>query len=94
MRCRHVASTKAPSHGNSAWGLLTGSVQRAAGQVRVNVSLVSATDGAVTWTEKYDRPLTNVFALQDEIARAVAIKLLGALGGVREIGKASCRERV
>ena len=63
--------------------LLTGSVQRAAGQVRVNVSLVSATDGAVTWTEKYDRPLTNVFALQDEIARAVATKLLGALGGVR-----------
>jgi tetratricopeptide (TPR) repeat protein len=63
--------------------LLTGSVQRAAGQVRVNVSLVSATDGAVTWTEKYDRPLTNVFALQDEIARAVATKLLGALGGTR-----------
>ena len=63
--------------------LLTGSVQRAGGQVRVNVSLVSATDGAVTWTEKYDRPLTNVFALQDEIARAVATKLLGALGGVR-----------
>ncbi|WP_310570505.1 FlgO family outer membrane protein [Gemmatimonas sp.] len=63
--------------------LLTGSVQRAAGQVRVNVSLVSATDGAVTWTEKYDRPLTNVFALQDEIARAVATKLLGALGGAR-----------
>ncbi len=61
--------------------LLTGSVQRAAGQVRVNVSLVSASDGSVTWTEKYDRPLTNVFALQDEIARAVATKLLGALGG-------------
>lgn len=66
--------------------LLTGSVQRAAGQVRVNVSLVSATDGAVTWTEKYDRPLTNVFALQDEIARAVANKLLGALGGIRASG--------
>ncbi len=65
--------------------LLTGSVQRAVGQVRVNVSLVSATDGAVTWTEKYDRPLTNVFALQDEIARAVATKLLGALGGARTV---------
>ena len=63
--------------------LLTGSVQRASGQVRVNVSLVSATDGSVMWTEKYDRPLTNVFALQDEIARAVATKLLGALGGAR-----------
>jgi eukaryotic-like serine/threonine-protein kinase len=59
--------------------LLTGSVQRAAGQVRINVSLLSA-DGTVRWTDKYDRPLTNVFAVQDEIARAVAEKLLGALG--------------
>jgi len=60
--------------------LLTGSVQREAGQVRVSVSLISARDGAVTWNEKYDRPLTNVFALQDEIARAVATELLGSLG--------------
>jgi serine/threonine-protein kinase len=60
--------------------LLTGSVQRDAGQVRINVSLISARDGAVTWNERYDRPLTNVFALQDEIARAVAAELLGSLG--------------
>ena len=66
--------------------LLTGTVQRAADQVRINVSLVSATDGAVRWTEKDDRPLTNVFAVQDEIAHALeelgdhdqAIALLGA----------------
>jgi TolB-like protein/tetratricopeptide (TPR) repeat protein/tRNA A-37 threonylcarbamoyl transferase component Bud32 len=61
--------------------LLTGSVQRDAGQVRINVSLISAKDGAVTWNERYDRPLTNVFALQDEIARAVAAELLGSFGG-------------
>ncbi len=60
--------------------LLTGSVQRADGQVRINVSLVSAADGAVRWTERYDRPLTNVFAVQDEIARTVATTLLGSLG--------------
>ncbi|MEP7002086.1 MAG: protein kinase, partial [bacterium] len=60
--------------------LLTGSVQRANGQVRINVSLLSASDGAVRWTEKYDRPLTNVFAVQDEIARSVAGKLLGSMG--------------
>jgi len=60
--------------------LLTGSVQRAADQVRINVSLVSANDGAVRWTERYDRPLTNVFVVQDEIARAVAGELLGSLG--------------
>jgi len=61
--------------------LLTGSVQRATDQVRINVSLISASDGAVRWTERYDRPLTNVFAVQDEIARAVANQLLGSLGG-------------
>ncbi len=60
--------------------LLTGTVQRAEGQVRINVSLVSAADGSVRWTEKYDRPLANVFAVQDEIARTVATTLLGSLG--------------
>ena len=60
--------------------LLTGTVQRAEGQVRINVSLVSAADGAVRWTDRYDRPLTNVFAVQDEIARTVATTLLGSLG--------------
>lgn len=60
--------------------LLTGSVQRAQGQVRINISLVSAEDGVVRWTDRYDRPLTNVFAVQDEIARTVAATLMGSLG--------------
>jgi eukaryotic-like serine/threonine-protein kinase len=60
--------------------LLTGSVQHAGNQVRINVSLLSAADGSVRWTERYDRPLTNVFAVQDEIARAVAENLLGSIG--------------
>ncbi len=59
--------------------LLTGSVQRAAGQVRISVAL-SAGDGTVRWTQAYDRPVTNVFAVQDEIAREVARELLGSLG--------------
>jgi len=59
--------------------LLTGAVQRAGDQLRINMTLVSASDGAVRWTEKYDRPLVNVFAVQDEIARTVAATLLGSL---------------
>jgi len=59
--------------------LLTGAVQRAGGQLRINMTLVSASDGAVRWTEKYDRPIANVFAVQDEIARTVAGTLLGSL---------------
>jgi serine/threonine-protein kinase len=62
-----------------AW-LLIGAVQHAGGDLRINVTLLSADDGAVRWTEKYDRPLTNVFAVQDEIARTVASTLLGSLG--------------
>ena len=60
--------------------LLTGSVQRAAGQLRISVAL-SAADGAVRWSQAYDRPITNVFAVQDEIAREVARELLGSLSG-------------
>ena len=59
--------------------LLTGAVQRAGDQLRINISLVSANDGGVRWSEKYDRPLANVFAVQDEIARTVAATLLGSL---------------
>ncbi|MFN8572106.1 MAG: FlgO family outer membrane protein [Gemmatimonadaceae bacterium] len=66
--------------------ILTGTVQRADGQVRINVSLLKAEDGAVRWSEKYDRPLTNVFAVQDEIARTVATQLLGSLGGTMSAG--------
>jgi serine/threonine-protein kinase len=43
------------------------------------VTLVSANDGAVRWSERYDRPLANVFAVQDEIASTVAATLLGSL---------------
>ena len=58
--------------------LLTGSVQRSGEQVRISVEL-SAADGTVRWTQAYDRPITNVFAVQDEIARTVARELLGTL---------------
>ncbi len=59
--------------------LLTGTVQRAPGQLRINVSLVSAADGTIRWTERYDRPTANIFAVQDEIARTVSATLLGSL---------------
>lgn len=52
--------------------LLTGSVQRAGDVVRINASLTRAADGSTLWAEHYDRPYENLFALQDEIAQAVA----------------------
>lgn len=60
--------------------LLTGSVQHAGDVVRINASLTRAADGSTLWAEHYDRPYKNLFALQDEIAQAVAgalqVKLL------------------
>ena len=66
--------------------LLTGTVQRSAGQIRISVTLVSAGDGAVRWSERYDRPLANVFAVQDEIAGTVAATLLGSLNRPTQTG--------
>ena len=51
--------------------VLEGSVRRSADRVRINVQLADSTDGTHVWAERYDRTLSDVFALQDEIALAV-----------------------
>jgi TolB-like protein/Tfp pilus assembly protein PilF len=55
--------------------LLGGSVQHAGDIVRINASLIRAADGTTLWSDHYDRPYKNLFALQDEIALAVATAL-------------------
>jgi len=55
--------------------LLEGSVRRAGDVVRVSAELVSAVDGSTQWSERYDRPYKDLFALQDDITRAVAAAL-------------------
>jgi serine/threonine-protein kinase len=61
--------------------LLEGSVRKQGDRVRIIAALISAADGRELWTETYDRELKDVFAVQSEIATAVAgqlkIKLLG-----------------
>ncbi|HTL13903.1 MAG TPA: winged helix-turn-helix domain-containing protein, partial [Thermomonas sp.] len=52
--------------------LLNGSVQHAGDVVRISTSLTRAADGSSVWAEHYDRPYKDLFALQDEIASAVA----------------------
>ncbi len=68
--------------------VLQGSVQRAGDQVRISVSLISAPDESVLWSEKYDRPIKDVFAVQDEIARAVAGELKVKLAGGQRLRQA------
>jgi eukaryotic-like serine/threonine-protein kinase len=52
--------------------ILEGSVRTAASRVRVTAQLISAEDGSQLWSERYDREMTDVFALQDEMAAAIA----------------------
>ena len=61
--------------------LLEGSVRKAGDRVRIGLQLVNAADGSQRWSETYDRELKDIFAIQEEIAKAVAeqlrVKLLG-----------------
>jgi TolB-like protein/Tfp pilus assembly protein PilF len=61
--------------------ILEGSLQKAGDKVRINVQLVDVQNGLQAWSEKYDRKLDNVFAVEDEIAKAIATKLRVQLTG-------------
>ena len=61
--------------------ILEGSVRRAGDRLRVNAQLINAADGYHLWSERYDRDMDDIFAVQDDIARTVVeklkVKLLG-----------------
>jgi len=62
--------------------VLEGSVRRSGNRVRLTAELVSVADGYRLWSERYDREVEDIFAIQDEISAAIAevlqAKLLGA----------------
>ncbi len=55
--------------------IVEGSVRRAGSRVRIGAQLIAATDGAHVWSERYDREMADIFALQDDIAQAIATAL-------------------
>lgn len=61
--------------------VLEGSVRKAANRLRITAQLISVTDGYHLWSERYDREMEDVFAIQDEITLAIVdalrLKLLG-----------------
>jgi TolB-like protein/Tfp pilus assembly protein PilF len=61
--------------------LLEGSVRKSADRVRIAVALIKSADGTNVWSETYDRELKDIFAVQSEIAGAVAKQLKVALLG-------------
>jgi TolB-like protein/Tfp pilus assembly protein PilF len=59
--------------------LLEGSVRRQGDEVRITAQLVNAVDGSTLWSQQYDRPYKDLFALQDDITQAVATALKAKL---------------
>jgi TolB-like protein/Tfp pilus assembly protein PilF len=61
--------------------LLEGSVRKAGNRLRITAQLIKASDGSHLWSERYDRNLADVFAIQDEISLAIVnnlkVKLFG-----------------
>ena len=55
--------------------VMEASVRKAAGQVRITAQLIDATADRHLWSERYDRPLTDIFALQDEIVQQIVTTL-------------------
>jgi serine/threonine-protein kinase len=55
--------------------VLEGSVRKAGNRVRISVQLIGVQDGSNLWSERFDREMTDVFEIQDEISQAIVAKL-------------------
>jgi TolB-like protein/class 3 adenylate cyclase/Tfp pilus assembly protein PilF len=68
--------------------VLEGSVRKAGNQLRITTQLINVANGFHLWSEEYDRDMTNVFAIQSDIAARVAsalkVQLLGAAAQLRQ----------
>jgi TolB-like protein/Tfp pilus assembly protein PilF/predicted Ser/Thr protein kinase len=72
---RRIAETLGVAH------ILDGGVRRAGNRIRVTAQLIAAADGCHLWSERYDREMADVFAIQDEIASAIAGALRVKISG-------------
>ncbi len=61
--------------------VLEGSVRKAGNRVRISVQLIGVTEGNNLWSERFDREMTDVFEIQDEISQAIVAKLKVQLAG-------------
>ena len=73
MDVREIGKSLGASH------LLEGSVQQSGEQLRITLQLIRTDDGAHLWSQRYDRPLADVFKVQDEVAAEVVRALEVAL---------------
>ena len=67
--------------------VLDGSVRRSGQRVRISAQLIDCGSRTTLWADRFDRELTDIFAVQDEIATRVALALDAALASAADIGK-------
>ena len=64
--------------------VLEGSIRKAGDRIRMTAQLINVEDGYHIWSESYDRKLDDVFAIQDEIASAIAAALVDSFSGLEQ----------
>jgi serine/threonine-protein kinase len=73
--------------------VLEGSVRKAGNRVRISVQLIDVSDGGNMWSERYDREMTDVFEIQDEISQAIVgtlkVKLASQTGSGPDVARTS-----
>jgi TolB-like protein/tetratricopeptide (TPR) repeat protein len=69
--------------------VLEGSVRKQGDKVRITAQLIDAQNGFHVWSQTYDRKLEDIFAIQDEIARAIGDELKVKIAGVAKPGQTS-----
>jgi serine/threonine-protein kinase len=84
-RFRDRSATEIGSALNVA-AVLDGTVRRAGDRIRVSAELANGADGRVLWKETYERQLKDVFAVQDDITRAIVAELQVQLGAGAALG--------
>jgi hypothetical protein len=73
--------------------VLEGSIQRQGDRVRITAQLIDATSGNHLWSERWDRPDEDVFAVQTEIAEQVTNRLGGGAGLIQEAGRIAAKRK-
>ncbi len=73
--------------------VLEGSIQRQGNRVRITAQLIDASTGNHLWSERWDRPAEDVFAVQTEIAEQVTNRLGGGVGLIQQAGRAAAKRK-
>ncbi len=73
--------------------VLEGSIQHQGGRVRITAQLIDAQSGNHLWSERWDRPTEDVFAVQTEISEKVTNRLGGGAGLIQEAGRAAAKRK-